>query len=75
MMILDEKKVEYEFNEVPMDRTIRGNYVYSGDKKELVGKSFSDIFDNNISIPKMILANGKKLLDSSEMVNHLEDKS
>jgi glutaredoxin len=68
---LEEKGVSFEFNEIPMDRSVRGEIVYSGSSEGLKGKTFGSLFDRNISIPKMIV-DGKTFLESDEMVAYLD---
>ncbi|MDA1197154.1 MAG: glutathione S-transferase N-terminal domain-containing protein [Nanoarchaeota archaeon] len=60
---------EYEFVEIPMDRSQRPATEHNG-------KTYADLFNDNVSIPKMIIENGeqKKFFDSQDMIDHLENE-
>ncbi len=55
-----EKQLEFEFVEMPHDHEARKSVKWQE-------KSFEELFDGNLSIPKM-LVNGKKIMGSDEGV-------
>tara|TARA_Y100000310_G_scaffold256108_1_gene263815 strand:+ start:3996 stop:4259 length:264 start_codon:yes stop_codon:yes gene_type:complete len=66
---LKEHNKEYEFVEIPMDREERPSTKYKD-------TTYGELFDNNISIPKMIIEGEeqKKFTDSQDMIDHLENE-
>jgi glutaredoxin len=67
---LEKTNTTFEFNEVPMERSVRGMTIYTGPSPDLKGKLFKEIFNGDISIPKMIV-DGQKIMDSQDMINIL----
>ena len=66
MATLKEKSIEFEFVEIPMDREQRPTTEWNG-------KTYAELFDDNITIPKMIIEeNGEqtKIMSSDEMIDH-----
>jgi|TARA_B100002003_G_C13921927_1_gene448234 glutaredoxin len=63
---LKQHNKEYEFVEIPMDREERPATKYKD-------TTFGELFDNNISIPKMIIEQ-TKFTDSQDMIDHLDNE-
>lgn len=71
---LQSANIDFELVTIPMSGRNRAKTIYQGENKKFQGKSFAQLFDGDLTIPKAITPKGEKLMESHQIMEYADSQ-